>query len=407
MLVPVCATTSALFLAVAAFARDFKDGQNYLTPALLVLLLPLYTAAMPFVELNAWTAFIPFVNIALLIKALFLAEAKPDAIFLTLVSSAAYAMLAIQFAGAVFQRETVLLGGGSFKSLLKVERGRRATPTPGLALLAFALMLVAGFYGSLALRKAGLTTMMLAVQLGFILAPAIALTALHGFSWRETFALRAPSIRAVAGSLLAGASAWAVASVSIRLLPPPESFVEAMKKVLLLDDPSVPLWLVWTVIALAPAICEELFFRGFVLGGLREWGVPKALGVSAVLFGLAHASIYRFLPTVLLGLLIGYTVWKTGSIFCGMIIHAANNGIAVAIAKIEPISRTLDADRVTFLPWPYTLAGAAALAVALLLIARAEPPRPPISANSYGVTPEGAPGATSAVTPSQASRPPR
>ncbi len=376
MLLPVCATTSALFLAVAAFARDFKDGQNYLTPALLVLLLPLYTAAMPFVELNPWTAFIPFVNIALLIKGLFLAEAKADVVFLTLLSSTAYAMLAIQFAGAVFQRETVLLGGGSFKSMFKIDRRRRATPTPDMSLLAFALMLIAGFYGSLALRQAGLTTMMLVMQLGFILTPALALAALFGFSWRETFALRTPTLRAVAGSLLAGASGWAVASASIRLLPPPQSFVEAIRKVLMLDDPSVPMWLVWAVVAVMPAICEELFFRGFVMNGLRDWGKWWALGVSSVLFGLAHASIYRFLPTALLGLLIGYTVWKTGSIFCGMIIHAANNGIATAIAKIEPVSRALDAERMTFLPLQYSLAGAVVLAIALLLISGARPRTP-------------------------------
>jgi sodium transport system permease protein len=173
----------------------------------------------------------------------------------------------------------------------------------------------------------------------------------------------------VGASILAGLSTWAVAATSIRLMPPPESFMKAMQKVLLLDDPTVPIWIVWALVALLPAICEELFFRGFLLSGLREWGMWPALGVSAVLFGFAHASIYRFLPTAVLGLVTGYVVWRTRSVFCGMIVHGLNNGIAVAIAKLAQFAE-LQSDRVKFLPWKSTLAGAVVLAIAMVWVSR-------------------------------------
>ena len=59
---------------VATFAKDFKDGQNFLTPVYMLLALPAGVTMLRGIELNAWTAFVPVVNIALLIKALLVAR---------------------------------------------------------------------------------------------------------------------------------------------------------------------------------------------------------------------------------------------------------------------------------------------------------------------------------------------
>jgi sodium transport system permease protein len=98
LFVPVSFTTSACFLAVGAFARDFKDGQNFITPLYLALAIPSGFTMLPGVELSAWTAFVPVLNIALLIKAVLLGEADPQLVFLTLASSALYGALALLFA---------------------------------------------------------------------------------------------------------------------------------------------------------------------------------------------------------------------------------------------------------------------------------------------------------------------
>jgi len=82
MLVPITLTTTALFLAVAVFARDFKDGQNFLTPVYMLLVLPAGATMLPGIELNAWTAFVPVVNIALLLKGLLISEAPLELVFL-------------------------------------------------------------------------------------------------------------------------------------------------------------------------------------------------------------------------------------------------------------------------------------------------------------------------------------
>ena len=48
------------------------------------------------------------------------------------------------------------------------------------------------------------------------------------------------------------------------LIPPPESLSRALQKMILLGDKPQPLWILWLVVGLTPALCEEFFFRGMV-----------------------------------------------------------------------------------------------------------------------------------------------
>jgi sodium transport system permease protein len=384
MLLPVTFTISAFFLAVAVLARDAKDAGNFLGPAVIVLMMPLGATMTPGVELDAWTSFVPLVNIALLIKALFIAEARPEFVFLTLVSSAIYAMLALLFAARVFGREQVLLGGkDSVRSIFRVERGRDSVPAPGFVLAAFALIFVLAFYGSLMLQNASILKMMLVTQYGFFLFPVLAFTVAMKFSPRETFSLRLPHWRGVLAAILMGLSAWAVISgVAIRLLPPPDSLVRALEKILLLGDKPAPLWALWLTVGLTPAICEELLFRGLILSGLRRLGKWPAILLSAFLFALAHSSIYRLLPSLLMGVLLGYTVWRTGSILCGMIVHALNNGLMVTLVHSESLLQRFHLQDTPYLPWHLALAATVILIFSLLLL-RSVPrhefsPSPPV-----------------------------
>lgn len=375
MLVPITLTTTALFLAVAVFARDFKDGQNFLTPVYMALVVPAGVTMLPSIELNAWTAFVPVVNIALLVKALLVSEARGDLIFLTLVSSTAYAMLAILLAVRVFEREQILLGGReSLRTVLGLEQRRGGRPTPAVALVTFAVALVFAFYASLLLESRGILVTLVVTQLAFFLAPALAVTVGLGYSPADALSWRWPSLRALAASALLGMSAWAVVSgVVVRLAPPPDSLVRALERVLMLGDQPMPLWVVWLAIALLPALAEETFFRGLMLGGLKRLGKTTAIVGSAFAFAIAHASIYRLLPTLLLGIVIGYAVWKSGSILCGMVIHALNNGLLATLTQRPELAASLGIHGKS-LSDGVTLAGVAVTAVGLWLLYRLPEP---------------------------------
>lgn len=166
-----------------------------------------------------------------------------------------------------------------------------------------------------------------------------------------------------------GLSAWTfVGGLLIRLLPPPESLIRAMEKILLLDDKPVPLWIVWLVLAVSPAFCEELLFRGMILTGFKKFGIWPAIGLSGLLFGLAHSSIYRLMPTFFLGALLGYLVWRSGSVYCSMAAHAINNGLAMTLLHQKSFGLFLGTEGVKYLPWRLTLAGTAVLAFSIWLV---------------------------------------
>jgi len=370
LLAPVSLMVTSIFLALGAFAKDFKEGQNYMTPVMMGLTIPMMITMAPGIELNGYLAFVPVVNIALLIKSLFVGEVHPDLVFLTLLASTMYAALAFLVATRVFERENVLLGGKvDLRSLFAFRRAEVQRPTPGFAFFGFALVLVLAFYGSLMLTRFGAAAQLVSVEFGFFLLPCLAFLALGRFPVRETLGLRMPPWRGLLASILLGAAAWTVASgVLVRLLPPPESLVRALEQILLLDHKPVPLWVLWLAIGVMPGVCEELFFRGFVMSGFRAWGKWPAILLAAFLFALAHASIYRLLPTLWLGIVFGYAVWKTRSVVCGVVAHALNNALMVTIARTPSLAEASGAKGAAALGWNLTVAGLAITAVALLLL---------------------------------------
>ncbi|MGE5334666.1 MAG: type II CAAX prenyl endopeptidase Rce1 family protein [Nitrososphaerota archaeon] len=97
--------------------------------------------------------------------------------------------------------------------------------------------------------------------------------------------------------------------------------------------PISTLALVAGAVFIAP-ICEEIFFRGFLFSGLLHrmslW--PAAL-LAAFLFALAHGDVGSFAVLFVIGLVLAFVRWRVGSIWPGIIIHAANNATA-AIAII-------------------------------------------------------------------------
>lgn len=370
MLVPVTFIVTAVFLAGAALAKDFKDGQNFLTPIYMLLALPAGVTMLPGVQLNAWTAFVPVINIALLIKALLLSEAPPDLVFLTLVSAFTYAALAVTFAARVFQHEQLLLGGReSWRALLGLERRLGRIPSAAVSLVTFAVALVSAFYGSLLLQQSGTIATLVTTELGFFLLPGALVVFGFGYAPRDTLLIRRPALMGLVAAILLGLSSWTFATgVLMRLLPPPEQYVRALERLVLFKDQPIPLWLIWVLIGVMPAACEELFFRGLVMAGLRRFGPVAAVGVTALLFGVAHASIYRLLPTVFLGAILGALAWRTGSVFVSMTAHALNNVFIATLVHERWVAEALGLGGSEMPSWRVTAVGSVVMIVGLMVL---------------------------------------
>ena len=85
-------------------------------------------------------------------------------------------------------------------------------------------------------------------------------------------------------------------------------------------------------------IFEEWLCRGMVLRGLLTKMKPGwAIVVSALFFAVIHANPWQALNAFLIGLMMGYVYYKTGSLILTMVIHFVNNGTSVILSNIESL----------------------------------------------------------------------
>jgi sodium transport system permease protein len=363
-LLPMSALFGALCLAMAALARSSKEGQYYLVPLLLITL-PLTVLPMsPSVELNLGNALVPVTGAVLLLRTLLegnyaiAAELAPVVLGVTLLAC----YLAIRWAVDQFNSESVLFREGERFGLgvwLKhLRRDREPTPTVGAAVTCAVLILVALFFvRSSARQPESFVEFALAsvtMQVALVAAPALILAWFLTRSMRRTLLIKGPT------------SWWALPNVlllAVAIHPVFEALRTAVTRLYpviqhdklqrlgnILSEASA--WELLLVMALTPAICEELFFRGFVLSGLRHVGHKwRAIVYTAVFFGLAHVVVQQQLITVLIGVVIGFVAVQTGSLLPCILLHLAHNALLMLrLAHWQAISGFLD-DGMARWPW--------------------------------------------------------
>lgn len=83
------------------------------------------------------------------------------------------------------------------------------------------------------------------------------------------------------------------------------------------------------VVVIGAPLAEELFFRGFVYGGLRRWLIPKyAVPISALAFGLAHLYLLKIPSMFVVGLIFAIIYEKRCNLAPTIVAHLVNNAVA-------------------------------------------------------------------------------
>ena len=118
------------------------------------------------------------------------------------------------------------------------------------------------------------------------------------------------------------------------------------------------------VIALVPAVAEELVFRGGVQRCLVQWFKSRHVGVwlAAAIFSAIHVQFFGFVPRFLLGLVLGYLYEWSGNILVPMAAHFTQNAfqlILLYLAQGRHLPSSFDPDANQALPWPTVLLSAA------------------------------------------------
>ncbi|SNC77180.1 hypothetical protein SAMN06265337_3762 [Hymenobacter gelipurpurascens] len=113
------------------------------------------------------------------------------------------------------------------------------------------------------------------------------------------------------------------------------------------------------VIAVVPAVSEELFFRGVVQRNLVQWvGRHGGIWLAAAIFSAIHFQFLGFVPRFVLGLVLGYLYEWSGNILVPMAAHFTQNAFQIVLLYIQQrqwSATAFDPDSTQALPWPMML----------------------------------------------------
>ena len=282
----------------------------------------------------------------------------------------------------------MFFGGGEGEAVVTaqtwIERWRsrrsdRPVPDPQAAILFVAgvavLFFSAGSQLQLWLGESGL----LAAEWLLLFVPAVLVVSLYGFDPVRTLSLRKPSGLGVLGSVLLIMGAvplvWFIGWIQTFIFPVPWELLEGLADLVTADTVGRLVWLL-LLLAVTPAVCEEILFRGVLLGGTRTLQPWRMIVLNGVVFGAFHLSFetaIRFVPTATLGMVIAWAVWRTGSIWVGALMHFLNNGAIVALASV-PAAQKLFAIPDAPPPWWLVPVGAVLFALGARILVRHQTP---------------------------------
>ncbi len=327
---------SAATMIVVSFASTFKEAQNYITPLMLGLMMPAYITMMPTITLNSITSLIPVVNISLLIREAFAFKLDWSLVALVIISNIAYSLFAMLLLGNIFNRETVLFGSGKSFRLLESRKEIVKGGLPGIsdAFAIFAIAIVILLYGGLVILE---LTDVVELQLVSTQAIIVSVTFLYGIyiksNFKELFHFKKCSLKYFfIGIPLIGVGlliTLLLQNVLLTLVPGLESLLVQFQETLQFDQIAIYI----LVVAVCPAICEELLFRGFILTGLQVEKHPVfAIVTSSSMFGIFHMNVFQLITGMVLGGVLGFVTYKSKSIYPAMALHFLNNLVAVFIS---------------------------------------------------------------------------
>ncbi|HEX9615203.1 MAG TPA: CPBP family intramembrane glutamic endopeptidase [Bacteroidota bacterium] len=195
----------------------------------------------------------------------------------------------------------------------------------------------------------------MAGQILCILLPTIFLTRLLSRSTSEVFGWRIPSLLetlyAVLGLFflqqvfqiyLFFQDMIPVPEVLRKVLDPFRQTLEDMFRGLVSAGDLPELMLVILVVAIVPAVVEELLFRGLIQKSLERTlpGLQAAL-LSGIIFGLYHFNPFAVVPLVGLGCYFGILRYRSGSIVIAMTAHFFNNALAAVAVYFQIENETI------------------------------------------------------------------
>lgn len=382
---------SAVLLSLTSCARSFKEAQAYLIPLMLISLAPGIFSLMPEIEMNLPLALTPLVNVVLMGRDLLEGQVNPVLFCVAIVCTALYGVLALSWAARVFGSDAILYSSNeTWADLFRRPAQPSSAPSLRTGMLGI-LVLFPAFVivSSLAGRLEGSTSTRLGVNatvtiILFLLLPLL-ITRISHATVASTFALHAASLTSWPAAVLLGLSLW-IPAYELEVLTLSTERLEVLRDLfesLKLDLRAIPLSWKLTTLAVVPAVCEEFCFRGFLFSAIRrERSATLAVLGSGVAFAAFHVLVRdmllyeRFLPTLLMGLMLGLVRARSGSLYPGILLHVLHNSLLLTLAHFETriAEWNIGLSQHEHLPWPWLAGGAVIVGAGTALLPATQQP---------------------------------
>lgn len=329
LFVPLAVTIGSVLLILSAYAKSYKEASLYFFPVYLLGLVTSLASLLPGISLRSAIVIVPIANVSIAAREILVG--RPDlpmiaVTFVVMVCSAAWLM---RTASRMLSREDIILPA----------HAEPAEFTGGAALFGkrvlrwFAVMWAIQFAAAANVPQlAAMQRQILFNELVIMVGASMLMIKLYKLDIVSTLSLRPVKPVVWVAILFAiptsNAAAVAVFRVFNVFIPVSQELIRSSSENLI--PPGIPQWQLFLYLAVLPAFCEEIAFRGVLLSGLRNRFRPATLAVAVgLIFGLFHMTLFRIAPTAALGIILTAIALMTGSIFPGMLLHMGNNAWAV------------------------------------------------------------------------------
>ncbi len=345
---------------------------------MLIALAPGLLSLKPDLQLNGLWAVTPLVNIVLLSRDVLQGNVDWTMGLVTVVATIFYAALAITMAARFFGTAGVLYGDTQgIGSLFQRPKERTPFASASLAMLCLALLFPASFIWQGVLARTADQELALAeatdlpfeeverqrlvlvkqqsalaaagIIVVFFVVPFL-ITQFHRVRFFSGYRIRATSLFCMVAAVLLGIG---LGPLLLQAIASSGQWIEVIQasgedsQSTLLEHAEaqaaklrmLPIWWVLVCFALVPAIFEELFFRGLLFQALRAALSPwKTILATAIMFGIFHLittsglGLSRLLPTTLMGIILGWVCYRSGSVLPGMVLHGIHNALTLTFS---------------------------------------------------------------------------
>ncbi len=355
LMFPFITLFSAILLSISTYSRNIKEAQSYQMPLLFGSIMLSMVCFLPGFELNLGFALIPIVNFSLLIRDIMMSDYNVVNLFIVIGSTIILDIIMVTISIKLFHTESVLFRTSEEKSLKFWGKDKKNVFSPQFVMIFFVAILLALYYLGGSWQAKDLMNGLMRTEILLILLPTILVLKIAKVNKKKVLRLNYTNplnfVLVAVSSIPIIIIAVILSQVINMIYPLSESYLEAMNNLISIKNSS--LWQTIFIVALLPAICEEIMFRGYIINAFIKKGFWKAIIITGILFGIFHMDMFRLLPVTLLGIWMGYLLLKTKSIFVPILAHFLNNSLAILISNygesIPLLSKFIQEGQVPFL----------------------------------------------------------